>query len=161
MADTKIKDLTENTNPDALDEVPVNTVTGGPLDRKVVVKKLMTECIMIPVSDETTTITTGTAKITFRMPYAFKVTKVKASLTTASSSGNPAFDINESGSTILSTTITIDANELTSETAATPPVISDSVLADDASITIDIDTAGTGAKGAKVYILGYKTAEPA
>jgi hypothetical protein len=32
-------------------------------------------------------------------------------------------------------------------------VISDSSLADDSEITIDIDVAGTGAKGAKVYII--------
>jgi len=119
------------------------------------------ETIMIAISDETTAITTGTAKVTFRMPYAFKVLKVKASLTTASTSGIPTFDINEAGTSILSTKLTIDANELTSATAATPPVISDSALADDASITIDVDVAGTGAAGAKIYIIGYATAKPA
>jgi hypothetical protein len=114
------------------------------------------EVLMIAVSDETTAITTGTAKVTFRMPWAMTVTAVRASLTTASSSGNPAFDINENGVSILSTTLTIDATEKTSTTAATPAVISDSSLADDAEITIDIDTAGTGAKGLKVYIIGTR-----
>jgi hypothetical protein len=47
----------------------------------------------------------------------------------------------------LSTKLTIDANEKTSTTAATAAVISDSTIADDAEITFDIDTAGTGAKG--------------
>jgi len=112
---------------------------------------------VIPISDETTTITTGTAKATFRMPFAMTLTAVRASLTTASTSGLPTFDINEGGSTILSTKITIDANELTSTTAATQPVISDSALADDASMTIDIDVAGTGAKGAKIYLIGRRT----
>lgn len=119
------------------------------------------ETICIPIGDETTTITTGTAKVTFRMPYAFKVTKVKASLTTVSSSGAPQFDINESGSSILSTKLTIDASEKTSATAATAAVISDDTLADDAEMTIDVDTAGTGAAGAKIYIIGYATATPA
>lgn len=112
--------------------------------------------IAVAISDETTAITTGTAKITFRMPFAMTVTSVRASLSTASSSGNPTFDINEGGSSILSTKLSIDANEKTSTTAATPPVISDSALADDAEITVDIDTAGTGAKGAKVYIIGTR-----
>jgi hypothetical protein len=116
------------------------------------------ECIAIAVSDETTAITTGTAKVTFRMPYAFTLTSVKASLSTASSSGVPTFDINEGGTTILSTKLTIDANEKTSTTAATPAVISDAALAADAEMTIDIDVAGTGAKGAKVYLIGYRTA---
>jgi len=116
-----------------------------------------TEHIAIAISDETTAITTGTAKATFRMPYAFTLTGVRASLSTASSSGLPTFDINEGGSTILSTKITIDATEKTSTTATTPPVISDTALADDAEITIDIDVAGTGAKGAKIYLIGYQT----
>lgn len=116
------------------------------------------ETIALAVSDETTAITTGTAKVTFRMPYAFTVTSVKASLTTASSSGLPTFDINEGGTTILSTKLTIDANELTSVTAATAAVVSDTALAEDAEMTVDIDVAGTGAKGAKIYIIGYRTA---
>ena len=112
--------------------------------------------LAVAVSDETTAITTGTAKITFRMPFAMTVTAVRASLAVASSSGLPTFDINEGGSTILSTKLTIDASEKTSTTAATAAVISDSALADDAEITIDIDVAGTGAKGAKVYLIGTR-----
>lgn len=115
------------------------------------------EVIVVAVSDESTAITTGNAKVTFRMPFAMTLTSVRASLTTASTSGTPTFDINESGSTILSTKITIDANEKTSTTAATAPVISDTSLADDAEMTIDIDVAGTGAKGAKVYLIGRRT----
>jgi len=114
------------------------------------------EVLMIALGDETTAITTGTAKVTFRMPWALTLTAVRASLTTASSSGIPTFDINEAGTTILSTKLTIDASETTSTTAATPAVISDTALADDAEITIDIDTAGTGAKGAKIYMIGTR-----
>ena len=114
------------------------------------------EFMIIAVGDETTAITTGTAKVTWRMPFAFTVTAVRASLATASSSGNPAIDINEGGASIFSTTLTIDANELTSTTAATACVISDAAIADDALMTIDIDTAGTGAKGLKVCIYGTR-----
>jgi len=110
----------------------------------------------VAISDETTAITTGTAKVTFRMPHAMTLTAVRASLTTASSSGTPTFDINEGGSSILSTKLTVDASELTSTTAATAAVISDSSLADDAEITIDVDTAGTGAKGAKITFIGTR-----
>ena len=114
------------------------------------------ETIGISVVSESTTLTTGTAKRTFRMPFAFTVTSVRASVSTASSSGLPTVDINEGGTTILSTKLTIDANELTSTTATTAAVVSDASLADDAEITIDIDVAGTGAKGLKVYINGYR-----
>lgn len=114
------------------------------------------ECIGISVVSESTTLTTGTAKRTFRMPFAFTVTSVRASVSTVSSSGLPTVDINEGGTTILSTKLTIDASEYTSTTAATAAVISDASLADDAEITIDVDVAGTGAKGLKVYLYGYR-----
>lgn len=113
----------------------------------------LTEIIMVAVSDETTTITTGTAKVTFRMPFAATLDAVRSSLTTVSSSGLVTVDINEAGATVLSTKLSIDASEKTSTTAATAAVISDAALADDAEITIDIDAAGTGAKGLKVTLI--------
>ena len=117
-----------------------------------------TESLIVAVGDETTAITTGAAKVTFRMPYAFKLTAVRASLTTASSSGLPAFDVNRNGASIFSTTLTIDQSEKTSTTAATAAVLSTTDLSDDDEITIDIDTAGTGAAGPKLYFIGYRTA---
>jgi len=111
---------------------------------------------MIAVSDETTNLTTGTAKLTFRMPFAMTLTAVRSSLSTASSSGLVTVDIKESGTTILSTALSIDATEKTSTTAATAAVISDTALADDAEITVDITAAGTGAKGLKVTLIGTR-----
>jgi len=116
-----------------------------------------TQSFCIAVSDTTTALGTGTSVATFRMPFAFTLSAVRASVSTASSSGLPTFDINEAGSSILSTKITIDANEKTSTTAVTPPVISDTALANDAEITFDIDVAGTGTKGAYVYLIGTQT----
>jgi hypothetical protein len=115
-----------------------------------------TQSIIIACSDETTALTTGTAKTTFRMPYAFNLSAVRASLTTAQTSGSIfTVDINESGTTVLSTKITIDNNEKTSTTAATAPVIGDASIADDAEITIDIDQVGNGtAAGLKVALIG-------
>lgn len=136
-------------------EIDTTGSNGDTLDWNISITNIPAE-IQLAASDETTDITTGTAKITFRMPYAMTVTAVRASLTTASTSGTPTIDINEGGTTILSTKITIDANEKTSTTAATAPVISDTSLADDAEITIDVDVAGTGAKGLKVLIKGTR-----
>jgi hypothetical protein len=114
--------------------------------------------VQVAASDETTALTTGTAKVTFRMPYAMTVTAVRASLSTAQASGSIfTVDINEGGTTILSTKLTIDNTEKTSTTAATPAVVSDTALADDAEITIDIDQIGDGtAKGLKVTIIGTR-----
>lgn len=117
-----------------------------------------TEYLTIACSDESTALTAGTAKITFRMPYAMTLTSVRASLKTAQTSGSIfTVDINESGSSVLSTKLTIDNTEKTSTTAAAEPVISDGNLADDAEITIDIDQVGDGtAKGLKVTLIGTR-----
>ena len=118
------------------------------------------ESIVLACSDETTGLIAGTAKITFRMPYAFTVTGVRASLTVAATGATLLqVDINESGSSILSTEITVDAGEVTSTTAATPAVISDGSLADDAEITVDLVAVGntTPGKGLKVYLIGTQT----
>lgn len=114
--------------------------------------------IVVAASDETTALTTGTAKVTFRMPHAMTLTGVRASLSTAQASGSIfTVDINEGGTSVLSTKLTIDNTEKTSTTAATAAVISDSALADDAEITIDIDQIGNGtAKGLKVVLIGTR-----
>jgi hypothetical protein len=112
--------------------------------------------MVIAASDESTAITAGTGKVTFRMPRAVTLTAVRASLTTAQSAGSIfTVDINEAGSTILSTKLTIDNTEKSSTTAATAAVISDTALADDAEITIDVDQIGTsGATGLKITLIG-------
>jgi len=117
-----------------------------------------TQSLIVACSDEDTALTTGT-KVTFRMPYAFTLTAVRASVTTAPAGSVLTVDINEAGTTILSTKITIDANETTSVSASTPPVISDTSLADDAQMTIDIDGVGSSTAGAglKVCLIGNKT----
>lgn len=165
MADSKITNLTElSAVPEATDIMPIiDDPSGTPASKKITVSNLLkrkTEALIIAASDETTALTTGTAKTTFRMPYAFTLTDVRASLTTAGgTSGTTTIDINESGTSILSTKLTIDQGEKTSETAATAPVISDTSLADDAEITIDIDAVSGAATeaGLKISLIGYQT----
>ena len=118
-----------------------------------------TEYLVLAASDESTALTTGTGKVTFRMPYALTLTAVRCSLTTAQTSGSIfTVDINGGGTTILSTKLTIDNTEKTSTTAATAAVISDAALSDDAEITIDIDQVGDGtAKGLKIMLIGTRS----
>lgn len=135
--------------PVAADEIDIFDVSAN-ARRKATIADLVPaggyQWLQFAISDQTTALTTGTAKFTTRFP-ACTVLAVRASLNTVSSSGIPTVDINESGTTILSTKLTIDASELTSTTAAAAAVISDAAIADDAAITFDIDVAGTGAKG--------------
>lgn len=117
------------------------------------------ETLCIAVGDETTALTTGTGKVTFRMPFALTGVTVKASVTTAPTGSTIIVDINEGGSSIMSTNkLSIDASEKTSATAATPAGVTDASLADDAEITIDIDQVGSSVAGAglKVYITGTR-----
>jgi hypothetical protein len=116
-----------------------------------------TESFLVAVSDEATALTTGTGKITFRMPYAFTLTQIRASVNTVSSSGLPTVDVKKNGTTVFSTLLSIDASEKTSQTAATPAVLSTTALADDDEITVDITVAGTGAKGLKLCFIGHRT----
>jgi hypothetical protein len=167
MAEKKISELTaKGAALAATDLMVISEVSGASYVTKRVTganvktfaqSGLPTE-VQVAASDETTALTTGTAKVTFRMPYAMTVTAVRASLSTAQASGSIfTVDINEGGTTILSTKLTIDNTEKTSTTAATAPVISDSALADDAEITIDIDQIGDGtAAGLKVTIIGTR-----
>ena len=111
-------------------------------------------------SDETSNLTTGTAKVTFRMPHQMTVTEVRANVNTAPAGSTILVDINNGGSPLLSTKLMIDAGEYTSKTAATAAVISPALnpLADDAIITVDIDQIGssTAGKGLKIWLIGYR-----
>jgi len=160
MTNKKITELSDNSTLDGTEYVEL-VQSGGNV--KALLSEIKTfsnkgEAIVVAASDETTALTAGTAKVTFRMPYEFFVTAVRASLTNAQASGSIfTVDINEGGVSILSTKLTIDNNVETSIYATTPAIISDTTLADDAEITIDIDQIGDGtAKGLKVTLIGYR-----
>ena len=122
---------------------------------------VQTESFIIACSDEGTALTTGTAKVSFRMPYAFTLTAgaggVQASCNQAPTGAILTMDINEAGSTILSTKLTIAIGSTTS-VGGTDPVISDVNLAANALMTIDIDQIGSSnpGTGLKVTLIGVK-----
>lgn len=111
----------------------------------------------VAVSDETTALTTGTAKISFYFPVAVNITGVSIGLSAQSTSGVVTADVNKNGSTIFSTNPSVDANENTSHTG-TAAVLSTSPTAFSVTdkVTVDIDAAGTGAKGLKVSFTGTR-----
>jgi len=111
------------------------------------------------ISDESTTPTVGSAKITFRAPYAITLTQIpRLSLTASGSSGLTTVDIKLAGTTILgSAKLSIDATEKTSVTAATPTTLAVTSIPDDGEITVDLNAIGTGATGLKVTLYFRKT----
>jgi hypothetical protein len=149
--------LTEIVIDPNLDYLPFYDASGA-VAGKVLAKNLKpAEHWEYAIGDETTAITAGTLKITTRARKALTATAVRASLTTVSSGAAPVFDILINGVSMLSTKLSIDASEKTSTTAATAAVISAPSIPDDAEITVSVLTAGTGATGGKICIIGYPT----
>lgn len=109
------------------------------------------------LADETTNLTVDT-RIKFRMPHAMTLSEVRISLNDAPTLSSVVVDVKENGVSIFSTLLSIDANEKTSVTAATPAVISDVNLADDAEITVSTTQIGSGdtGKGLKILFKGRK-----
>lgn len=114
----------------------------------------------IAISDETTALTTGTAKLTYYMPFAMTLTDIHACVTTAPTGATLIIDVNDGGTSIMTTNkLVIDVSENDTTTAATAPTLTDTALAAGAAITFDIDQVGStvAGAGAKVTLIGYLT----
>ena len=116
------------------------------------------ETIIVSLGDEDTAIEVGTGIVTFRIPFSLTLEEIKASSNTAPTGANLIIDINQDGTSILSTKLSIDAGEKTSSTATTPAVISTSALVEDSEISFDFDQVGSSVAGAgiKVYLMGTR-----
>ena len=161
-----ISELTELTSAADNDRIAIVDVTAT--ETKYIQKSNLVTAndpisFIVALSDETTVLPTASTTVPllkFRLPFAFTITEVRASVNIAGTGGAlVTVDIHENGTTILSTKITIDATERTSETAATPPTVSDSSLADDAEIEVFLDVRDTDnvATGLKVTLVGNVT----
>ena len=121
-------------------------------------KTKIDEYLGFACSDEVSNLATGLVT-TFRMPYAMTLAGVRISLTTAPTISSVIVDVKQGGTSIFSTLVSIDANELTSTTAATPAVITTTALTDDSLMTIHITQIGSGdtGKGLKLVLIGKKS----
>ena len=110
--------------------------------------------LTVALTDETTTLSVGTGKLSMRAPTGMILTAPpRASLAVAGSSGVTTVDIKVSGVSVLTAAkLNIDATEKTSTTAATPAALASVTVPDDAEIVFDVTAAGTGAKGLKVTL---------
>lgn len=110
------------------------------------------------VISDSTTLTTGDDKLVFMIPPELdgtKLVRIVGFVSTVSSSG--AITVQFANTTqaldVLSTSLTIDASEFTSLTAATAVVIKDTVIFRSGDIVaIDVDGAGTSAKGLGIHL---------
>jgi len=113
----------------------------------------------IKVIADTDVLSTGDGQVVFEIPADLggtNLVSVRAYVTTVSSSGLPTVQIRNVTQAVdmLSTKVTIDASEKSSRTATTPAVIdtANDDVADGDQIAIDVDVAGTGARGLGVIL---------
>lgn len=124
------------------------------------------ESFCVFASDQSTSVTTGTNKVIFGIPFAMTLTGVSAFVNTAPTGSTIIIDINEdpdaeggsASATILSTKLSIDVSERRSSTATSAAVISDTALAANAEMSIDFDQVGssTPGKGVQVCLEGHR-----
>ncbi len=123
-----------------------------------------TEAIGIAGGDETTVLAVADGVTEFQLPYGFELTSVRATLTTAgTTSGVTTIDIEDDGTSIFATLLTIDATEKTSTSAATAfdfTASASSLTLGDGSvmkINVDVLSAGATEAGLKIWLIGYQT----
>lgn len=119
------------------------------------------DCLRLVCGDETTAIAAPGAVHSSHMPYPMTVLGVRASLTTGPTTGSLVVDIEEEGTSILATPITLEAGSTSSTGSAELPFIADETLGDAALIEIVIlDEASGDAAGLKVDIIGHRWIVP-
>jgi len=119
------------------------------------------QCFRLPCSDQATTdIAAATNVHRMRMPYSMLLSEVRATLNVAQSSGTVlTVDVKQNGTSIFTTTLTIDNNENTSTTAATPYVLvnPNTFLDDGDLVSVDVTQVGSsGARGLEVQLIGSR-----
>ena len=123
------------------------------------ITSLSVHTIGVPVTSPAALVVTGNGKAYFPIPTVFdgmNLTDAQASVSTQSTAGLPTIQVYNltDAADMLSTRITIDANEYTSYTALTPSVVDaahDDVAEGD-MIRIDVDVAGTATQGLTVLL---------
>jgi hypothetical protein len=140
-----IEEAIKNHNHDGVLSAPVNA-----LDLFANYQYLLIR-IVLPTVDTTIANVVGGDYV---MPYSGSIYEVGATVDTAGVTNLTTIDINNNGTTILSTKITIDTGEKTSRTAATPSVISSPNFKLGDIITFDVDAVQTtAAKGLTMFMV--------
>lgn len=106
--------------------------------------------------DKTTALATGESTVDFFFPFNGTLKVIYGGASTAQTSGSVlTFDMKINGASILSTLLTVDNNERSSYTAATPAAISAPSVSKGDRATFHITQVGTGGKGAWVQFVWY------
>lgn len=118
------------------------------------------QSIVIPLTNFTDPVATGTSQFEFPMPYNFTLSSIKASLKTPQSSGAVfTLDVLHSGSSVFlggGNKLTIDNEEKHSSTATVSADLDTTALLEDAILTFNVEQIGNGtAIGLSVTLNGF------
>lgn len=111
--------------------------------------------IIVAMSDETTAITTGAAKMTIFATFDMEILEIFSNIAGVSSSGAVVIDVNVNGVSVFSTNPSIAVGDDCSlDAGSTDGILTSTPLSVSKGdkITFDIDSAGTGAVGCKANI---------
>lgn len=113
------------------------------------------ETFCFALSDETTPLVTSSTTVTWRAPFEGTLINVRTSVASTSIGADILVNLKESGASVFSTRVSIDANEKTSRSAASAHAFSDTAFADDAEMTWEIDRVGTTQAGTGLKACAY------
>ena len=119
-----------------------------------------TESIVLPISDETSDLTTGDSVYTFFLPYAITIDKIYGSLNSHCGGSSVLVDIQKNGTSLFDTQkLEIPTNS--DMNTVQPDFDSNLVLDAFSKITFNIDQIGSGVAGygLKVMIIAHRTVD--
>lgn len=113
---------------------------------------------IIALSYEDAEFSAQTGVITVRVPKDITVSELNLFLNDPSTSGNVVADIRINGTSVLSTKLTVNQDEITSDAVGTTPyVLTNPNWAKGDVLSVDFLTVGLGATGAKLTISGQRS----
>ena len=119
-----------------------------------------TESIVLPISDESTDLTTGDSVYTFFLPYSCTIDKISGSLNGVCAGSSVQVDIQRNGTSIFDTSkLTIPTNS--DMNSSQPDFDNNLVLPAFSRITFNIDQIGstTAGYGLKVMFILHRTVD--
>ena len=133
-----------------------NTRANGTISANV--QHSMQQHMVVALSGSTDNVFASANVLVMRAPVPMTLYQLpRISVLEAPTGDTIEVGIQVNNSDILSTNLTIDANETTSTTAATPAVLSSTTIADDAEIQFDVNKVGSTLPGKALKLTLYYT----
>jgi len=120
-----------------------------------------TESLVIPLSDETSDLTTGDGVYTFYLPYDLTIDKMYLSLNTQCAGADVIVDVQKNGTTMFSSSNSYKVAQGTNISTTQPDFTNNTYFPIGSKMSFNIDQIGSSTAGAglKVMIHGHRTVD--